>query len=86
MFIQVTFEDGGKEYIYKSPINIAPGQIVLVNTYGNIRAAKVVRECINTFEGTVKSIVGIGYLLEDLDLSQAEVKANSFFSKLLSYI
>jgi hypothetical protein len=67
-YIEVEFEPGGKEYVYQSPFMHRRGDLVLVNTYGKLNVAKVLRCSTDTdYDGPVKMIVGIGSLLEDLE-------------------
>lgn len=67
MLIQVEFEEDGKSYTYKCPIKVTEGDIVLVNVYGNIKAARVIGQdqYTNGYCGPIKTIVGLGLLLED---------------------
>lgn len=68
MYIEVEFEHGGKEYVYQSPFMHRKGDLVLVNVYGNLKVAKVLRCSTDTdYDGDIKMIVGIASLLEDLD-------------------
>ena len=63
-FVKVEFEANGPRYVYSSPWKLRIGQIALVNVYGNIKV--VARSKHNTYPGPVKSIVGLGYTLEEL--------------------
>lgn len=81
MYIDVEFEQDGKEYVYKSPFLHMKGDLVLVNVYGNLKVAKVIRCSTDTdYTGSIKSIVGIANLLEDLE--QPVIKENNKVSLL----
>jgi hypothetical protein len=68
VYIEVEFQRGGKEYVYQSPFFHKKGDLVLVNVYGDLKVATVLRCSTDTdYVGTVKTIVGIASLLEDLD-------------------
>jgi len=89
IYIKVEFDEGGKPYIYKSPILVNKGQYVLVCVYGKIVAAKVIsrykkRPAIN-FE--IKTIVGACWMLEDLaNQQQQEPEGRSVLGDIASAI
>lgn len=67
MIITVEFEPNGKRYDYQSPILLQVHDLVIVNVYGKLVLAKVVDiPKYPTHEETLRSIVGRGYMLEDL--------------------
>lgn len=86
LYIEVEFEPGGKEYVYQTPFMHRKGDLVLVNVYGKLNVAKVLRCSTDTkYDGPVKMIVGIASLLEDLDQPTPKLpkKPKSFLSSLL---
>lgn len=68
LFLMTEFVTGGRQYVYKSPVQVFVGQYVLVNVCGEIKAVRVVSTSTETdYVGEVKIIAGIGYMLEDLE-------------------
>jgi hypothetical protein len=70
LYLMAEFVVGGRQYIYQSPVQVHVGQYVLVNVCGEIKAVHVVSvstERDDDYEGPIKSIVGVGYMLEDLE-------------------
>lgn len=67
MFITVKFENHGREYVYNSPIQVAVGDHVVVNVFGNLKCVEVIEINASTsYTGECKDIVGIISMLEDL--------------------
>ena len=70
LYLMAEFVIGGRQYVYQSPVQVHVGQYVLVNVCGEIKAVRVVSvstERDDDYEGQIKSIVGVGYMLEDLE-------------------
>jgi len=87
MYIKVEFDPDGKRYVYKTPIEVCKGKIVLVNVYGVIKAAKVVatgKKPPSDYVGPIKSIVGVGYMLEEFE--QPEPVKLSLLDRIAQYI
>lgn len=76
MYLKVRFESNSiRLYTYFSPLVIVPGQYVIVNVYGEMKLVEVVsthKTKPPEYTGEIKSIVGVGYMLEDLDQPQKE--------------
>lgn len=73
LYLMAEFVVGGRQYIYSSPVQVHVGQYVLVNVCGEIKAVRVVSVSTDRgdeYEGPIKAIVGVGYMLEDLEQPQ----------------
>lgn len=76
LYLMAEFIVGGRQYIYSSPVQVHVGQYVLVNVCGEIKAVRVVsvsNDRGDDYEGPIKPIVGVGFMLEDLEQPQKKV-------------
>ena len=87
MYLLVRFEKQGNEYLYYSPLLVKVGQIVLVNVYGEIKAVTVTRTRTTRpkgkYDGPIKTIVGVGYLLEELETQAFAEQPQSLLQRIL---
>jgi hypothetical protein len=89
LYVLVEFEPNGKQYVYQTPVRVTVSDIVLVNVYGAVKAAKVkvVSERVEgNYRGPIKTIAGLGYMLEDLEQPATDepVRRNGFVEWLTS--
>ena len=88
IFLKVRFETNAlRHYYYYSPIMVKKGQIVLVNVYGDIKAVEVIgryKKRPNDFDGEIKSIVGIGYMLNELTPQEPQGEPKSMLGSIIS--
>lgn len=88
MFIKVLFPGNTKEYIYKSPVTVSKGQYVLVNVFGKVVCAQVVKRYKkqpSNYLGNINTIVGVGFMLEDLEQPQ-EIIPPTLFQRIINSI
>ena len=70
MFVHVKFDShSAKTYVYRTPVVVHKGDIVLVSVLGEIKAAIVesTSKTARGFSGNINTIVGLGWRLEELE-------------------
>lgn len=84
-YIMVEFDRDGKQYLYQTPFTHERGDLVLVNTYGKLQVCRVMssdynRYRLSKYEGPLNTIVGVAYMLEDLEQPTTSPQPKSFLS------
>lgn len=75
--IVVVFENRGRHYHYRSPIALAVGQHALVNVHGQLKCVEVIGHVPPHKSKATNTIVGVGYMLEELDNQPVNYEASS---------
>lgn len=82
LLIGVQFNGNNRIYYYKSPYALHIGQQVTVNVAGESKVVKVVDNDVDedemSFSGSLKTIEGIVYRLEDLEQPELQEKPSLF--------
>ena len=92
IYVAVRYSEHGKDYVYSSTVQLKRGQLVLINVYGKLAVATVVRRYKNNplpNNTAIYPIVGVAWMLEELTAPEApddEPVSSGFVSSLRSLI